>query len=497
MNERLDRRAFLAGLGLAGLSLAGADRAAALVPRPRPRTPPTPRTLREAVRGPVIERGSPGFAAAAHPYNERFDYVSPRAVVRPLDPADLSGAVRWAVAHDVPLRARSGGHSYAGYSTLKDGVVVDVRNMRGIGFDRRTGIAAIGTGAQLIDVYSGLAAHGATIPAGSCPSVGVAGVTLGGGMGLAGRAFGLTADNLRSAQIVTADGRRREVDARSDPELLWALRGGGGGNFGIVTSLRFRVHRLPRSAAWFIVSWPWRSAEEALAAWQSWAPHARDELTSIFHLQTGSRSPSVLVAGQYLGRSGDLRRLLAPLTGVSGARAQTGDQDYLGLQLRWAGCLHQSLGRCHTVGTSPGGTLERASFRAKSDYVVRPLSSAGRRRLIGAIEIRQGQSGSGAILFDAYGGAINRVASDATAFVHRGALYCIQYLAYDGGAAWLGQTYAGMRPDVSGMAYQNYIDADLAGWRRAYYGANYPRLLAVRRRVDPDHRFNFPQAIGR
>lgn len=222
-------------------------------------------------------------------------------------------------------------------------------------FDRRAGTATIGTGVQLIDVYAGLAAHGATIPAGSCPSVGIAGVTLGGGMGLAGRAFGLTADNLRAAQIVTADGRRREVDGHSDPELLWALRGGGGGNFGIVTSLQFRVHRLPRSAAWFVVSWPWRSAEEALAAWQSWAPHARDELTLIFHLQTGSRSPSVLVAGQYLGPSRDLRRLLAPLTGVSGARAQTGDQDYLGLQLRWAGCLHQSLSRCHTAGTSPGG----------------------------------------------------------------------------------------------------------------------------------------------
>jgi hypothetical protein len=175
----------------------------------------------------------------------------------------------------------------------------------------------------------------------------------------------------------------------------------------------------------------------------------------------------------------------------------SGDQNYLGLQIRWAGCLGQSLQSCHTVGTAPGGTLQRASFRAKSDYVTRPLSDAGRQTLIGAIENRQSLSGSGAILFDSYGGAINRVAPGATAFVHRNALFCIQYLTYGGGAGWLRDTYGRMRPYVSGMAYQNYIDADLRNWQQAYYGGNYRRLLAVRREVDPDHWFNFPQAIGR
>jgi len=497
--DAVDRRVFLAGLASYGLTFAGGAGAAVSLSRRRPRGSRLIAGLRQAVRGPVIEPGQSGFLAAAHVYNERFDDVLPLAVARPLDAADVRSAVRWAAAHDVPPRARSGGHSYAGYSTLAGGIVLDLRYLSQVGFDRRAGIATLGGGAQLIDVYAGLAAHGVTIPAGSCPSVGVAGHALGGGMGLAGRALGLTTDNLFAAELATADGRLRRIDRHSDPELLWALRGAGGGNFGVVTELEFRAHRLPRACAWFSVAWPWASAGDALDAWQHWAPHAREQLTSVFHLETGGDRPRVLVAGQYRGPAGELARLLEPLAGAGRATVRAGDQDYFDLQLRWAGpaCSAQSLQGCHTVGTRPGGTLPRESFRAKSDYVSRPLSRTGRELLVAAVAARQGQPGSGSILFDSYGGAINRVAPAATAFVHREALFCIQYLDYGGGPSWLRGVHAAMRGHVSGMAYQNYIDPELGDWQHAYYGANYPRLLAIRRRVDPDHRFNFPQAIGR
>ncbi len=492
---RIDRRRFLAGAGAAGLTLAVSGSGSAMAGAAQTARRRAARgSLAAAIRGPVLYPGSPGFAAAAHVYNERFDSVLPRAVARPLDSTDVSNAVRWLLHNRVPLRARSGGHSYAGYSTLSNGVVLDLRYLSGVSVDRGSATATIGAGAQLIDVYSALARSGATMPAGSCPSVGVGGHALGGGMGLAGRAFGLTTDNLIGAQIVTADGRIRTVNARSDPDLLWALQGGGGGNFGVVTSLRFGLHRIPRASSWFIVNWPWSSASEALDAWLRWAPNAVHGLSSVFHLQSG---PGVLVAGQYLGPAQDLGRLLAPLRRVAGAGLSSGNQSYLGLQIRWAGCLGRSLQSCHTTGTRSGGALERASFNAKSDYLTAPLSAAARAVLVGAIERRQGQPGSGAILFDSYGGAINRVAPSATAFVHRRAAACIQYLSYDGGSSWLQQTWAAMRPHVSGMAYQNYIDPQLGNWRQAYYGANYPRLVKVQRRVDPQHYFNFPQAIGR
>jgi FAD/FMN-containing dehydrogenase len=494
VHEGLDRRSFLAGAGATLLSGCGsAALSATATTRKQSRVP---RTLKQAMRGHVFTKGDPGFPSVAHIYNERFDGVLPHWVARPIDAADVRGAVRWAVAHDVPLRARSGGHSYAGYSTLSGGVVLDLRKMNSVQVDRSHGIARIGPGAQLIDVYARLAAHGATLPAGSCPSVGITGVTLGGGMGLAGRAFGMTADNLVGAQIVTADGRLRQVGKHTDPGLLWALKGGGGGNFGVVTQLQFRIHRLPSSAAYFNVTWPWSSAAEALMTWLQWAPHTRDQITSIFHLNFDR---TVSANGQYLGPSSDLPGLLSALTSVPGASLSRFDSGYLALQMFLAGCSHLSLPACHTVGTAPGGTLSRALFWAKSDYLTHPLPTSGAQALVSAMDRHQSQGvpGSAAILFDAYGGAINRVAPGATAFVHRNALCAMQYLAYNGGAAWLNQTYASMRPYVSGMAYQNYIDAGLSTWRRAYYGANYSRLLAVRRRVDPQHFFKFPQAIGR
>src|SRR6201996_1869869 len=191
--------------------------------------------LSGALRGHVLEPGRPGYRTAAAVYNLRFDGIHPSAVARPVDAADVQAAVRAMVHRGAPLRARSGGHSYAGYSTLAEGVVIDLSELSAVTVDRRAQTATVGPGAQLIDVYSALAKAGAMLPAGSCPSVGISGVTLGGGFGLAGRRYGLTADNLLGANIVTADGRLQTVNARTDSDLLGALKGGGGGNFGIVT----------------------------------------------------------------------------------------------------------------------------------------------------------------------------------------------------------------------------------------------------------------------
>ncbi|HUA47403.1 MAG TPA: FAD-binding oxidoreductase [Solirubrobacteraceae bacterium] len=492
MEGRIDRRGFLAGAGAAGLAVACGSVSGEAIARAAKRSAGPP------IRGQVIRRGAPGFLAAAHVYNERFDGVLPTWVARPIDAGDVVKAVSWGVANHVPLRARSGGHSYAGYSTLSGGMVLDLRNMRGIGVDVHNRQATIGAGAQLIDVYAALAARGMTIPAGSCPSVGIAGHALGGGMGLAGRRFGLTADNLVSAQIVTADGRLRTVSSHTNPDLYWGLRGGGGGNFGVVTSFTFRIHPVPSTVAWFIVEWPFTSGSDALGAWQAWAPHAGTGLTSIFHLNGGGVNP-VRVTGQYFGPASDLGRLLAPLTAVGGATVLSGNLGYLNAQLFWAGCspAPSALTACHTQGTRPGGTLPRMSFQAKSDYVATPLPAAARDALVQAAQARAQLPGSGAILFDSYGGAINQVAPDATAFVHRRVLFCVQYLSYGGGAAWLGSTAARMRPYVTGGAYFNYTDPNLKGWQTAYWGSNYPRLVKIQREVDPHHYFNFPQAIGR
>jgi FAD/FMN-containing dehydrogenase len=448
----------------------------------------------------VIGPASVRYDAARVVYNERYDGIRPLAVVRPLDAADVQAVVRWARRHDVRLAARSGGHSYGGYST-GTGVVVDLRNLGVIGPPGPT--VRIGAGARLIDVHARLDAAGRAIPAGSCPTVGLGGLALGGGVGLTSRAYGTTSDNARSLRIVTADGRLLTCDANRHPDLYWACRGGGGGNFGIVTDLVLRT-RAATVGSWFFLRWPWGEAEAAVAAWQDFAPHAPDELFSLCQLRTGGSGPVVSSFGQYLGGETALRRVLAPLARTA-PTVTIGASSALDLVLRFAGCLGRTVAQCHLRGETPEGILDRGLFAAKSDYVARPLPASARASLKAFVERRQSAGlGSGSILFDSYGGALNRPARTATAFVHRDQLFSAQYLAYWGSASaaagslvWLRDFHAALRPHVSGFSYQNYIDPELADWRHAYYGVNYARLVAVQRAYDPDRFFRFPQAVGR
>jgi len=447
--------------------------------------------LQHAIRGHVFTRGQPGFAQAAHVFNPRFDDVLPDAVARPVNATDVRDAIRFCTEHGDQVRARSGGHSYAGYSTASRGVVLDLRRLDRITVDQGSGTATVEAGAQLIDVYDALAARGLTVPGGSCPSVGIAGVTLGGGFGLAARHFGLTIDSLVAVEIVTADGQLRSVDAASDPDLLWAIKGGGGGNFGVVTAFTFALHPMPSSSTYFEVTWPWPAASEAIDAWQTWAPRATDAVTSILHIE--SSGPRIFATGQYIGQSGQVAAVVKPLLDATGASlAINTELPYLETQLLLAGCEGRTVAACHTVGAARGGVMPRETFNAKSDYVAQPLPAAGRAAMIAAAE----QPG-GDLLCDAYGGAIAQVGPAATAFVHRDALFCIQYYGAGAGTEWIEQAWRRLRPFVSGMAYQNYIDPALNGWQQAYYGKNLARLEATRERVDPHHFFNFPQAIGR
>jgi FAD/FMN-containing dehydrogenase len=451
------------------------------------------------VSGPVIGPGSPGYATARLVYNERFDGARPVAIVRVKDVKDVQAVVGWAQRNGVPIVPRSGGHSYGGWST-GTGVVVDLRSLRGIRVEGASTV--IGAGRRLIDVYAALAGKGLTIPAGSCASVALGGLALGGGVGLASRKLGTTSDNVQSLRIVTADGKLLTCDATHHPDLFWACRGGGGRNFGIVTD--FRLRTAPASTgAYFFATWPWSAGPTIIPAWQRWAPNTADGLMTLCRLATGLNGLTLEIFGQYLGPEQQLPTLLKPLTKAAPPlRYSSGTSAYLDLMLRWAGCLGQSWAACHLVTES--GTLRRATFAGKSDYVKKPFPAAAVRALQRGLEKRQTAGhGSGAVIMDAYGGAIARVDPDATAFVHRTPLHSVQYLAYWGAAehqqpslAWLRALHDSMSAYVTGGAYVNYADPDLKHWQRAYYGSNYARLVDVKHRYDPDRLFRFPQAIG-
>lgn len=479
--ENLDRRAFLERAGQ--LALAGV----LLRPESALAAPPAGRLqeLARELRGDVVVRGKGSYDEARLLVNTRFDAVKPQAIVLAETLGDVQQTVRWARRHGVRIASRSGGHSYGGYSTTS-GVVLDVSRLGSVRADAASRTATIGAGARLIDVYARLWQHGLTIPAGSCPTVGIAGLALGGGVGFTSRKFGLTCDNVLGVTLVTAAGKALVCDAAHHPDLYWACRGGGGGNFGIVTSFRFRLHPVSRVST-YRIDWAPSDARAALSAWQRWAPHAPDELFSVFSLSPARTSSS----GQLLGSEARLRSLLATLVAAGAPTSvAVSERSYMDAVLMWAGCAH-GLEECRTP--------ERATFKAKSDYALRPFSPDGVATLVRAVEAAPP---GGSVLLDSYGGAIARVPPAATAFPHRRALFSLQYLAYWGAGssgashlAWIRRAYAAMRPHVSGYAYVNYIDPELTNWELAYYGSNYARLRRVKQTYDPGSFFRFRQAV--
>jgi hypothetical protein len=485
VEEGLTRRQALAAAGAAGAVVALGGRTAASLAAGDP-----VKGLRRVMKGPVVRAAD----SSSLVYDLRYAGVRPLAIAQPVSSADVAAAVKFCVSRGIEVAARSGGHSYAGYSTQKGGVVLDVRRLRGVHVGGH--VATIGPGTQLIDMYRRLAARGLTVPGGSCPSVCVGGHATGGGMGLAGRKLGLMLDRVVGLTAVTPDGRVRQLSkSGSGSDLFWALRGGGGRNFAIVTAFEMKPASVPRTGSWFSVSVPFSQASAAIAAWQAWAPHTSPNVTSIVSLAPGR----IGIFGQSFGSESQLRSLLGPLRRVSGAHVTTGTSSYFGLMQRWAGCAALSVAACHTRGTSPGGTLPKARYAAKSRYFSNPLSSAGRSAMLRAVA--RAPSGS-SLLLDSWGGAINDVSPSATAFVHRDALFSVQELTYFGSGSngahtsWLASTDAALAPFSNGEAYQNYIDPTLKRWRQAYYGSNYARLASIQAKYDPDLAFRFKQSIG-
>ena len=417
---------------------------------------------------------TPTYRTDLELYDPQYDNVRPAAIAFCANATDVARCIGFARDHALAVAARSGGHSYAGYSTTT-GLVIDVSLMSGV--TSSGGTAIVGAGARLIDVYSGLAGQGLSIPAGSCPTVGIAGLALGGGIGVMGRLQGVTCDHIVALEVVTAAGEIVHADATTNPDLFWACRGGGGGNFGVVTEFRFSTFPTT-DVSLFGLSWPWAAAGQLLPAWLEWVAGAPDELWSncVFEAGGGSGGAYIQVGGVWAGGQADAGPQVAKLIAVVGqpssqAVGSNGFEDAMYVE---AGCRDLSQTACHLAGESPGGTLPRTVTVAKSDFVNRALTDAGTQAVLDGIDQRHQQGAPGSVAFDSSGGAVNRVAPDATAFVHRRAIASAQYLvdfsegvgagAVRSARAWLDGWYSSLRPYMSGEAYQNYIDPGLANW---------------------------------
>ncbi len=441
--------------------------------------------LLKSLKGPVLLPNDKRYSAKAIVHNIRLKDIHPTVIALCANESDIVKSLAWAKKYSVPFRVRSGGHSYEAYSTC-NGLVIDLNLMNAVELNTSAATVRVGAGARLGQIYQTVTAQGYAIVGGSCPFVGIGGLTQGGGFGMLSRKFGLVIDNLLSARLITASGEILDVNENQNADLFWALRGGGGGNFGVVSEFTFKMHPL-KSVSLFKISWPKEKAAEAFLTWQNWTSTLPDELTCHFTLAGSHNGISGAHAGgQFVGSTAQLNSIIAPLQKViSGTQVKTWEVPFINAIKYFSG----------------GDTGASELFKAKSDYTNRAWTASEVNTIFRNI-VSPGNQGL-AMVFDHYGGAINRVASNATAFPHRENIqFCIQYMAFWQNETsnktrtdWLNSFVESMGPYVTGGSYSNYTDADRVNWAESYYGANLERLIDIKAKVDPERFFDFPQAI--
>ena len=466
-------------------------------------SPPWDALLRELDRGEILTPDSAAYGAAHRGFNARFHNIRPRAIVRCTTPEEVACALAFAKDNRFDLAVRSGGHCFAGHSTTT-GVVIDVSGMRSVDVSRD--VAVIGAGATLGDVYAVLDGLGRTIPGGTCPQVGIAGLTLGGGLGILGRQHGVTCDSLIAARVVLASGEILDCDERRDADLFWALRGAGAGNFGVVTSLSLRTVQAPAQTWTRNLRWPASAAAEVIDGWQRWAPAAPGEVAASLKITaTGisGASASVDVYATGVGTqtsaqvtAGLISEIKIPPTATTGP-----DGPFAIARRFWA-----DLG---TDGTqrSPAHSPVPAQpwLLCRSEFFTEPLPSEAIGTLLDAFTAGQEPGVSRELDFMPWGGAYCRPNPSDTAFVHRDGLFQLKHSAVvepaladearGSARTWVDRSWSSVHPWGTGRVFPNFADRGLQEAAECYYASNLHRLRSIKQEYDPGNTFRFSQSI--
>jgi FAD/FMN-containing dehydrogenase len=380
----------------------------------------------------------------------RFAHITPAALRPCREPSDVAQAIAEARHRGLELAIRSGGHCFAGRSSTT-GLLIDVGPMNEI--EVAGARATIGAGADLGTIYDALAAHGRTIAGGCGPDVGIAGLALGGGLGILGRKHGLTCDQMVAAEVVLADGRVVQCSDTEHADLFWALRGSGGGQFGVVTKLTMKALPAPPTIECFRLTYPRDHAAALIAEWQEWAPDAPEDLAA---------SLIVHPDAVHLFGAGPLPPTHAP----EETRAE--------LPYRQA--------KQWLADNGPAGAPDEND--SKSTFFRQPLPTSAVQALA--------EEPNGELDFSPWGGAYNRPETSETAFAHRNERFLLKLT---GPRPWLERAYEIIYPHGTGGVYPNFPDLRLTDPLTAYHGTNLGRLQQVKAAYDPDHVFHFPQGI--
>ena len=460
--------------------------------QPSPVPPGGIETIRSSLKGQVCVKGEPGYDEARTIWNAMIDR-SPGVVIRCAEAADVIGAVRFANAHDLDIAVRGGGHNIAGNAVCEGGLLIDLTPMKAVRVDPAARRAWVDPGCTLGDVDRETQAFGLAVPTGINSTTGIAGLTLGGGFGWLTRPFGMTVDNLVGADVVTAEGEMVHASETENPDLFWALRGGGG-NFGIVTSFEFKLHKLGPEVFSGLIVHPFEDAATLLKQYRRIADEAPNELTIWTVMRKAPPLPFVpaewhgrevfIFAVFYAGSNADgekatksLRALGHPIVDVLGPHPFVGWQSAFDPLLTPGA---RNYWKTHDFATLPDGAIDA---------------------ITGAVSNLPGPECE--VFMAHVGGAMAHVAKHSTAYPYRDAHFIMNVHtrwreAADDGKylAWARSLYKATEPFATGSAYVNFMPADDTGKIGEVYGDNYRRLVGVKRRWDPKNRFHINHNIN-
>jgi FAD/FMN-containing dehydrogenase len=429
--------------------------------------------LSQAIGGQVIQPNSgPQFATAKQVFNTNFNGMTPAAVVTVTSPADVQKAMAFATANHLKVAPRSGGHSYVGASTANGTMVLDLRQLPGgINYDAATGFVTVTPATSLYAVHQVLAGAGRGIPTGTCPSVGTAGHALGGGLGAHSRHAGLMCDALRSATVVLPGGQAVTASPSSQPDLFWALRGGGGGNFGVTTSLTFAT--FPTGDVDVVnLNFPPQSFAQVLLGWQNW-------------LRTADRS-SWALADATVDAMGTHCRIMSTSPAGSGGSVASAITSAVGMQP--IGTDTHTFNYLDLVNYLAVGNLNPSplGYVGGSD-VFSAITPAAAQGIAAAVDAFPRGAGRMLAIMHALDGALADVAPGSSAFPWRRQSSLVQWYVEtpgdpSGALGWLNTAHRAVQPYSVG-GYANYLEANQPASR--YFGANLSQLSAIRQKYDP------------
>jgi len=451
--------------------------------------------LQRDMDGRLLLPSDEGFPLMVAPNNARWGNVTPKAIALCASEADVQRCIRWATDYKEQFAIRSGGHSYAGFSTTS-GLLLSVRYMKGVTMDLKNGTATIQGGVNNQDMADALRAVPYAIPSGRCPTVGASGLVLGGGWGFAASHKGLTCDSLLSTRAVMANASVINVSGAESDDLFWAIRGAGGGNFGVHTSFTFKLHEVG-DVTTFNMVWPSGKQVELLEALQklqidnartiATRSKARPNKKGAFPARSDLIVESL---GVYWGKAEALRELMAPLLAILKPDVlEFREQSY------WQA-------RDYLVTDDPTGLYDM-----NSSYVGSTLGGEAIETMLNWMSRWPGgtllQENMG-ILF-AMGGAVKDIAVDGTAYPHRNSNFVFEQETMwspldrpDVVARqrdWLAQYYDAMQRYLQPRSYVNFPNRDMKDWANRYYGENLSRLSRVKQKYDPKNVFHFAQSV--